>query len=123
MQTPVSLQTIPWQTIYTTTKLNQTLNSLQSGSRPVSDKNSDRLKETCAELESLFIYYLLKEMRATVPKTGFISGGKAEEIYTSMLDSQLAKELSGKGGIGLSSLLLPQLGADLKHNGNRNEEE
>ena len=56
------------------------------------------------------MYYLFKEMRATVPKPGFLSGGKAEEIYTSMLDVQLAKELSSKGGIGLSSVLFDQLG-------------
>ena len=65
-----------------------------------------RFKEACQELESLFISHLLKEMRATVNKSGFLSGGRAEELYTSMLDGQLAKELSTKGGLGLSSLVL-----------------
>ena len=64
-----------------------------------------RLEKVCAELESLFISYLLKEMRATIPKSGFMDGGKAEESYTSMLDSQLARELALKGGIGLASIM------------------
>ena len=73
------------------------------------NKDQPRLKEVCHELESLFIGYLLKEMRATVTKSEFLSGGRAEELYTSMLDGQLAKELSAKGGIGLAALLLDDL--------------
>ncbi len=83
---------------------------LQTVKASSSSKSDTQLKEACFELESLFINYLLKEMRATIPKSGFISGGKAEEIYTSMLDSQLAKEMASSGGIGLSSLLRDQLG-------------
>jgi len=70
-----------------------------------------RLEEACSELESLFIYYLLKEMRATVPKSGFINGGKTEEMYTSIFDLQLAKEIATERGIGISSILLEQLAA------------
>lgn len=90
-------------------KIDRVQNSLESGKASSSCKSDARLKEACFELESLFINYLLKEMRATIPKSGFISGGKAEEIYTSMLDSQLAKEMASRGGIGLSSLLCDQL--------------
>jgi len=123
MPSPISLQTIPWQAIQVSNTLNKTISSLEPGSRPASGKSSSQLKEACSELESLFLYYLFKEMRATVPKTGFISGGKAEEIYTSMLDFRLAKELSHKGGIGLSSLLLEKLEGDPKHNEDQNKKE
>ena len=73
-------------------------------------QSDPKLQTTCREMESLFLTYLLKEMRATIPKSDFINGGKAEEIYTSMLDSEMARELSSKGGIGLLSILLDQLG-------------
>jgi flagellar protein FlgJ len=63
-------------------------------------------------MESLFVNYLLQELRATVDKSGFIGGGRAEEIFTSMLDVELSKEISASGGIGLSSMLLKQLGGD-----------
>ena len=72
-------------------------------------KNAYRLKEACQQLESLFIGHLLKEMRATITESGFLGGGRAGELYTSMLDGQLAKELSAKGGIGLAKLLLDDL--------------
>ena len=75
-------------------------------------KIDQTLKKACVEMESLFIYYLFKEMRATIPKSEFLNGGKGEEIYQSMLDSQLSKELAGKGGIGLSSLIYNQLSGE-----------
>ena len=81
----------------------------ESGKAKTVNKDQPRLKEACRELESLFIGHLLKEMRATVTKSGFLSGGRAEELYTSMLDGQLAKELADKGGIGLAALLLEDL--------------
>jgi len=74
-----------------------------------SDQDSNRLEETCCELESIFVYYLLKEMRATVPKSGFFGGGKTEEMYTSILDQQLAKEIASKRELGISRALLQQL--------------
>ncbi|MCD6320206.1 MAG: rod-binding protein [Candidatus Desulfofervidaceae bacterium] len=66
------------------------------------------LKQACQEFESFFIYYMLKVMRQTVPKVDLIDGGLAKEIYTSLLDEQLAKKVSEGGGIGLAKLLLRQ---------------
>jgi flagellar protein FlgJ len=67
------------------------------------------LRDVCRQMESLFVHHLLKEMRATIHKTGFISGGRAEDIYTSMLDAEMAVKISARGGIGLSEMLLHQL--------------
>jgi len=108
MSGPMLTPQIPWQS----TTLNNQLEKLQKPAdrNNLADNHDGELRKACAEFESLFIFYLLKEMRATVPKSGFIGGGRAEEIYTSMLDSQLAKEMSSKGGIGLSTILLDQLG-------------
>ena len=86
------------------------------------NEDSSRLKEVCSELESLFIYYLMKEMRATVPKSGLIGGGKAEEMYTSMLDLQLSKEIASEREIGISSALLEQLRSNIKHTADRYNE-
>ncbi|OQY45224.1 MAG: hypothetical protein B6240_09105 [Desulfobacteraceae bacterium 4572_87] len=79
--------------------------SHQVDSKKVISEDPSGIDKACTDMESLFISYLLKEMRATIPKDGFLSGGKGEEIYTSMLDSQLAKELAAERGIGLSPLL------------------
>jgi flagellar protein FlgJ len=76
------------------------------------EKGTDaELNDACRQMESLFIHHLFKEMRATIPKSGFISGGNAEEIYTSMLDAEMAAKISTRGGIGLAEMLLHQLGS------------
>ncbi len=85
--------------------------AVELNKRSKSDIQKDpELRDACLQMESLFIHHLLKEMRATIHKSGFISGGRAEEIYTSMLDAETAKKISAKGGIGLAEMLLHQLG-------------
>lgn len=74
------------------------------------DQADPQLRAVCTEMESLFINYLFKEMRATIDKSGLISGGRAEAIFTAMLDVELSREISSAGGIGLSAILLEQLG-------------
>jgi flagellar protein FlgJ len=82
-------------------------NAKKSG--PPGKANDPKLRDVCHQMESLFIHHLLKEMRATIHKSGFISGGRAEEIYTSMMDAEMATKISTRGGIGLSEMLLLQL--------------
>jgi len=99
-----------------TVHFNRQYQTQKTGGAPASAKNlpadtaDPKLQAACVEMESLFINYLLKEMRATIDKSGFISGGRAEEIFTSMLDVELSRKISGAGGIGLSAILLEQLG-------------
>ncbi|MCU0538616.1 MAG: rod-binding protein [Desulfobacterales bacterium] len=69
----------------------------------------NRLKTACREMEALFIHRLLAEMRKSVVKSGLIDGGRAEEIYTSLMDAETAKHVSESGGLGLSGMLLEQL--------------
>lgn len=68
-----------------------------------------RLKEAAAEFESLFIYYILRRMRATIPKSGFLGNSPQQKMYTSLLDQELSKQLAAGGGIGLSRMLIEQL--------------
>ncbi|UCF95337.1 MAG: rod-binding protein [Desulfobacterales bacterium] len=72
-------------------------------------KSAGALQTACREMESLFISYLLQEMRATVNKSGLISGGPAEDLYTFMLDAELARKIAQRGGIGLANILQNQL--------------
>ncbi|MGA8242430.1 MAG: rod-binding protein [Desulfobacterales bacterium] len=76
------------------------------------DENNGRLQEACSEFEALFINLLLKELRATVGKSGLMDGGRAEEVYTGMMDTEMARDLAAKGGIGLAAILYRQLEPD-----------
>ncbi|HEJ83089.1 MAG: rod-binding protein [Deltaproteobacteria bacterium] len=83
----------------------------KAGQVPAEGRDPVELKKACAELESLFIFHLLKEMRSAVPKAGLLTGGRGEEMYTSMFDAQIARELASERGIGLSTLLMERLGS------------
>lgn len=64
-------------------------------------KDEKKLLHACEEFESFFIYMLLKEMRKTVPKTGLIHGGRAEEIFQDMMDEEVGKQIAHTPGMGL----------------------
>ncbi len=77
--------------------------------KPQCNAPEGNLPEACAEMESIFIYHLLKEMQATIPQSGLLDGGVAKEIYEDMLHQQLAGDLASGGGIGLAEILMAQL--------------
>lgn len=88
------------------------INNINANSiNTVKDKpqKPDDMKKATKEFEAFFLSYMLKTMRESVPKDGLLSGGKSEEIYTSMLDEALSKEMSERGGIGIGELMLRQL--------------
>lgn len=100
--------TVHFNRRYQNQKIGGAPESVKNGA---ADKADPQLRAACTEMESLFINYLFKEMRATIDKSGLISGGRAEEIFTSMLDVELSRKISSVGGIGLSAILLEQLGS------------
>ncbi len=55
----------------------------------------------------MFMNMVLKSMREATPSSGLLDG-QNEKIYTSMLDQQLAQNLSGRG-LGLAEAMLAQL--------------
>jgi flagellar protein FlgJ len=68
-----------------------------------------KLRGVCEEMEALFVHHMLSEMRKTVDKSGLIDGGRSEEIYTSLMDVELAREMARSGGLGLATILQGQL--------------
>ncbi len=69
---------------------------------------SKELEKACEKFEALFVYYMLKVMRETVPKSGLLDGGFANSVYTSLFDEKVAEEVA-KRGVGIKSVLLRQL--------------
>jgi murein DD-endopeptidase MepM/ murein hydrolase activator NlpD len=84
-------------------------NLARAGQKDHSEYDEKRLEKACAEFESLFIYLVMKQMRKTIPQTKLISGGKGEEIFTSMMDEEISKQMSLRQGLGLRDALMEQL--------------
>ena len=80
-------------------------NSLQERQR--------KLQKAAKQCEGLFLNYMLKTMRETVPKTGLFKEGVADDIYNSMFDSYLSEKASASQSLGLASMIYKQLSGRL----------
>ena len=67
------------------------------------------LKAAAQEFESMMLQMLMKSMRDATPSDGLMSSDQTR-FYTSILDQQLAQNLSGKGTLGFARLIEQQLG-------------
>ena len=76
-------------------------------------KLDKRLWDACIEMESLLVGKMLKEMRNTVPKTGWMHGGFAEEIFEDMLYDEYAMSLSRNSNLGMAKMLYNELSRKL----------
>ncbi|VTU25513.1 Peptidoglycan hydrolase FlgJ [Variovorax sp. SRS16] len=65
------------------------------------------LKQVSRQFEALFMNMVLKSMREATPSSGLLDDSN-QKLYTSMLDQQLAQNLSGRG-LGLAEAMLVQL--------------
>lgn len=80
--------------------------------------DDQELEKACRNFESLFVNYMLQEMRETLPEESLFGGGQAEKIYTGMLDTEVSKNISQQRGIGLAKMIYEQMAA-LGENANR----
>ena len=53
----------------------------------------------------------VRQMRAAIPKSDFLDGGNAENIFTDLLDQEIGKVVS-KRGIGIADMVYTQLQRD-----------
>lgn len=74
----------------------------------------EKLEILAKEFEAIFINQMLKTMRSTINKSGLIDGGSAEEIFTSMQDEEMARQMAFSQQNGLSTALVEQLSSMLK---------
>jgi peptidoglycan hydrolase FlgJ len=71
-------------------------------------QDDTKLREAAQGFEAMFIKKLWSQMRATVPKEGYLHS-KEEESYLSMFDEEFSKKMAASGGIGLGDMLYEQL--------------
>ena len=60
-------------------------------------------------MESMFLDYMMKAMRQTVPRNEMDLESPATEIYRSMLDSEIADRAARTNGVGLADQLIDYL--------------
>jgi Rod binding domain-containing protein len=85
-----------------------------SAKKTENQKQSDYLQQLAKvsrDFESIFLTYMLKQMRKSLPEDSLLGNSNAKDIYTEMYDESLANELAKAGGIGLAAMMYKQLAA------------
>ena len=66
------------------------------------------IEKVSRDFESVFLHKLLNAMRKTVPKSGLLDSF-ASDMYQSMMDEEIAKEMSTKKGMGMGEMIYNEL--------------
>ncbi len=83
---------------------------LPSGSKSgAGGVDPEKLKKACTEFEALFVQEILKFMRQTIPQSGLAGSGAGKEVYQSLLDQELSKNLAKKGGLRIGEMVYKQM--------------
>jgi flagellar protein FlgJ len=90
---------------------------------PVVDRTKvdPRLREAAEGMEAMFLDYMMKTMRASIPKSEMSLDNKGVEVYQSMLDSEMAQKAVRTGGTGLADQLIAYLMTERYNLGNTAE--
>ncbi len=72
------------------------------------------LKKACQGFEAIILQQMLTSMRKSIPKDGLLDSGYSQEMYQSMYDEGLAKEMANGKGIGLADALYQQLSGPIQ---------
>ncbi len=79
--------------------------------RAAADRNDPAaLREVAGQFEALFIQMMLKNMRAASFGDPLMGDSQQHELYTEMMDKQLALDMASGRGIGLADKIMEQLG-------------
>ncbi|MGC8738064.1 MAG: rod-binding protein [Candidatus Hydrogenedens sp.] len=74
--------------------------------------NEDARKKVAGEeMERLFLYELLKEMRKTIVASKLFPQNSTKEIYYDMLNDALAGEMAKSGQLGIAKQIIQNTGA------------
>ena len=94
--------------------------NVESAARKAANGRDDtELRNACVKFEEIFLQMMYKNMKNTVPKSGLVSKGLANNVFESMLDEKLMEEASQAGGIGLADVLYRQLAKNQGNSGQR----
>ncbi|MGB9679429.1 MAG: rod-binding protein [Thermoanaerobacteraceae bacterium] len=79
----------------------------------LNDKNKEKLKEECKNLESQFVSIMLNEMKKTIPKDPLTGDDFATDVFTSMLYDKYSEVLTQNSSFGLAEEMYKQLSKNI----------
>ncbi len=80
---------------------------------PVVDRSAvdPQTLQAAEGMEAMFLDYMMKTMRQSVPKNEMMPDSAAVDVYQGMLDSEYAQTAARAGGVGLADQIIAYLEA------------
>jgi Rod binding domain-containing protein len=72
-------------------------------------KVDPKMLKAAEGMEAMFLDYMMKVMRETVPKNDLDLESPATQIYRGMMDTEVSQKAARAGGIGLADLIVAYL--------------
>lgn len=69
------------------------------------DRAAAQLHEQAVAFEGLFMQILLRTMREGVKANERFHGGRGEEIFNGLMDSELGTRMAERGGLGIAEMV------------------
>lgn len=73
-----------------------------------------KLWKVSRQFEAIFVQQMLDEMHKSVPHSGFLPNGFAEQVHSSMFDQAVAGTISKNADLGIATAIYRQL-AQIQH--------
>ena len=71
--------------------------------------NAARLRKAAKDFEAVFLYQVLKQMRNTIHKEEMFHGGTGEDLFSDMMDEEIARTMASRGSSGIGEAIYQQL--------------
>jgi flagellar protein FlgJ len=71
-------------------------------------ESEKEMEKVARDFESVFVNKLLESMRKAIPKSGLLDSS-ALDMYQSMMDQEMAKNMSERKGMGLGEMVYKDL--------------
>jgi len=85
--------------------------SAKALAKPAAGEKDPALWEASLKFEAMLMQQMMAAMRKTVPESGLISSGFANDMYNSMFDQAIAETGSTRGSLGIAEGIYRQMSA------------
>ena len=96
--------------------LQKNLHTVDNKNEKLSAESSEhkKLEKACKDFEAILLNQMMSAMRESIPEGGLFEKSFGEEIYQSMLDEEMTRQMAYGKGMGLGKLLYQQLSDAIK---------
>ncbi|MCC6465210.1 MAG: rod-binding protein [Planctomycetes bacterium] len=72
------------------------LDQLPPALRPAESAARAKVEETARDFASFFLAQVMRQQRETIEQSDLFHGGRGEEVFTGLLDTESSREMAGR---------------------------